>query len=78
MNMSKDVKKSKRCQKNCKLYFKCHKMSNVKKSNTLTVDDLKEMSNIKMSRKSKRCQQTVNLYEMAWGMGGVRWPGWVG
>ena len=67
MNMSKDVKKSircQRCQTNCKLYFICHKMSNVKKSNTLTVDDLKEMSNVK---KSKRCQQTVNLYEVAWG-----------
>ena len=65
---------------NCKLYFICHKMSNVKKSNTLTMDDYGKMSNIKMSKdvkKSKRCQQTVNLYEVAW-MGGVRWPGWEG
>ena len=77
--MSKDVKKSKRCQicpKNCKLNFICHKMSNVKKSNTLTVDDLKEMSNIKMSRSQKDVNKL--LIYMRWpGVGGVRWP-WLG
>ena len=26
--------------KNCKLYFICHKMSNVKKSNTFTVNEV--------------------------------------
>ena len=48
-------------------------------SNTLTIDDLSEMSNIKMSKdvkKSKRCQQTVNLYEVTLGWSGeVAWGG---
>ena len=39
IKMSRNVKKTKRCQET-KLYFKYHKMSNVKKSNTLTMDEV--------------------------------------
>ena len=48
MNMSKDVKKSKRCQRcqQTKLYLICHKMSNVKKSNTLTMDEVHKKFNL--------------------------------
>ena len=38
----KDVKMS----TNCKLYFICHKMSNVKKSNTLTVGEVHKKFNL--------------------------------
>ena len=46
IKMSKDVKKSKRCQENYELYVICQKMSNVKKSNTLTMDEVHKKFNL--------------------------------
>ena len=49
IKMSKDVKKSKNMSKmsrNCKLYFICHEMSNVKKSNTLTMVEVHKKLNL--------------------------------